>query len=112
MATVIIPTKTDGTQRYSMRVALGQISYRMELAFNTRDSSWSLILQDSSGAQLFARKLTLGAPFFSRFQDARLPYGELSLLDTSKQNLEPGLTDLGNRVLLLFKDGADIVAGV
>lgn len=110
MATVIIPTRTDGTQRYSVRTALGSGTYRIEFFWNTRDSSWSFVLSDSSGNQLFARKITLGAPIFSRFQDARLPYGEMTAVDTSGQNAEPGLTDLGTRVLLLFTDGADIAS--
>ena len=59
---------------------------------------------------LLSRKITVGTPLLGRFQGATLPYGELIAYDTSGADADPGLTDLGVRVLLTFTDGADIIA--
>lgn len=110
MATVTIPTRTDGTQHYTFRTSLGGNVYRFEFFWNARDSSWSFVMSDGTGEPLVARKVVLDTPMFSRFQDGRLPFGEMMAMDTSGQDVEPGLTDLGSRVLLTFTDGADIQA--
>lgn len=109
MDTVIVPTVTDGRQRYSLRTQLGGNVYGMEFRWNVRDSSWSFLLSDAAGDPLLSRKVVLGAVMFSRFQDVALPFGDMLVTDTSGQNLDAGLTDLGTRVLLIFRDGADIV---
>lgn len=110
MATVAIPTKTDGTQRYTLRTSLGGNAYGFEFFWNPRDSSWSFILSDSNGGEIVERKVTLGSLMLLKFADPRLPAGELCAIDTSGQDLDAGLTDLGGRVLLVFTDAADILA--
>ncbi len=110
MATVILPTRTDGAQRYSFRSMLGGVLYAFEFFWNVRDLSWSFTLSDTSGNLLLSRKITVGTPILSRFQQANLPYGEIVAYDTSGANIEPGLTELGSRVVLTFTDGADILA--
>lgn len=109
MATVIIPTVTDGRQRYSLRTSLGGKTFGFEFIWNVRDLSWSFAMSDASGDVILARKVVLTTPMLSRNQDARLPFGEMIATDTSNQDLEATLTDLGTRVLLCFTDGADIV---
>lgn len=110
MATTIIPTRSDGAQRYSLRCPLGATVYSLEFFWNARDSSWSMTISDSSGNLLLSRKITVGTALLGRFQGSTLPYGEIFAYDTSGANADPGLTDLGIRVLLTFTDGADILA--
>lgn len=110
MATIAIPTKTDGTQHYTLRTTLGGNAYGFEFFWNARDLSWSFILSDSTGGAIVQRKVTLGSFMLLKFADPRLPAGELYAIDTSNQNLDAGLTDLGGRVQLVFTDAADIVA--
>jgi len=110
MSTTIIPTRTDGAQRYSFRCPLGASIYALELFWNARDPSWSMTISDTSGNLLLSRKITVGTPLLGRFQAATLPFGEIFAYDTSGASIDPGLTDLGARVLLTFTDGADILA--
>ena len=110
MATTILPTRTDGSQRYSYRAMLGGVLFAFEFFWNVRDSSWSFTLSDTNNNLLLSRKITVGTPLLSRFQQNNLPYGELFAYDTSGSNMDPGLTDFGSRVVLTFTDGADIVA--
>lgn len=110
MATVILPTRADGVQRYSYRSMLGSVLYAFEFFWNARDSSWSFTLSDISGNLLLSRKITVGTPMLSRFQQSNLPYGEIVAYDTSGSNTDPGLTEFGSRVVLTFTDGADILA--
>lgn len=111
MSTVILPTRTDGAQRFSYRVALGSINpqtYGLEYFWNERDQSWSFTISDSAGTLLFSKKITVGTPLTWRYGNARLPKGEFLAIDTSNQDLDPGLTDFGSRVLFTFTDVADL----
>ena len=108
MATIIIPTRTDGTQLYSMRMTLGGVLYTLGLQWNDRDASWSLSITDSSGTLLLVKKITVGTPLTKNYASSALPAGEFLAVDTSGADLDPGLTDLGSRVLLTFTDAADL----
>jgi hypothetical protein len=110
VATSVLPTRTDGAQRYSFRCPLGASIYAFEFFWNSRDASWSFTLSDTTGNLLLSRKITVGAPLLNRFAGSTLPYGELIAYDTSGANQDPGVTELGTRVLLMFTDGADILA--
>ena len=110
MATIILPTRTDGTQRYSFRSTLGGTLFGFEFIWNARDSSWWMALSDSSGNLLLSKKIAVGTPLTWRYANAALPFGELLAFDTSGASVDPGLTDLGARVLLTFTDAADLIA--
>jgi hypothetical protein len=107
MATVIIPTRNDGTQRYSIRGQLGQRYYGFELRWNARDASWNFVLSDATGTVLASEKMVVGVALTVHRVDDRLPHGELIAVDSSDDDLDPGLTDLGSRVFLTFTDAAD-----
>jgi hypothetical protein len=108
VATIVIPTRTDGTQLYSMRMTLGGVGFTLGLQWNDRDASWSLAISDSSGALLLVKKVTVGTPLTKNYATATLPSGEFIAIDTSGADIDPGLTDLGSRVLLTFTDAADL----
>ena len=108
MSTVVIPTRTDGSQRYSFRAPLGATIFGFEFFWNSRDNSWSFTLSDSSGNLLLSKKITINTPLTYRYSNAALPKGEFLAFDSSGQNLEAGLKDLGSRVILTFTDAADL----
>lgn len=112
MATTVLPTRTDGAQLYSFSAPLGGTNFGFVFTWNARDSAWYLQLSDDAGNLLLAKKIALGTPMLWRHADRRLPLGELVAVDTSGSGAEPGLTDLGSRVLLTFTDAADIANGV
>jgi hypothetical protein len=108
MATTVVPMRTDGAQRYSMRLQLAGTVFAFVFIWNARDSSWSMQISDASGNLLISKKITVGTPMTWRYATATLPKGEFLALDTSGADQDPGLTDLGSRVLLTFTDAADL----
>ncbi len=113
MATLVIPTATDGSAHYTMTVELDGVTYELELLWVERSPGWYLSISLDDGTRLLScRRLVLGAFITRRFKDPRLPKGDFTLLDTTGQDIEAGLYDLGSRVLLLYTEGADWPAGV
>jgi hypothetical protein len=110
MASQLIPTLTDGTQAYTVTVRLDGVSFRFDFAWNERGGFWAFILSDAAGEQLMRRKVVVGLPLTARFVDPRLPPGDFIALDTSGQDVEAGLQDLGDRVQLVYLEAADLAA--
>lgn len=107
MATTVLPTRTDGVQRYSLKVQLGSKYFTLEFRWNARDLSWGVVIADAAGIVLTAKKIVVGIPLTVHQVDSRLPNGELIAVDTTGKDRDPGLTELGGRVLLTFTDAAD-----
>lgn len=113
MATLVIPTRSDGVPHYTFSIELDEKTYELELLWVERSAAWYLSIADSDGVPLLStRKLVLGAFITWRFKNPELPPGDFHLLDTSGQGLEAGLYDLGQRVLLFYTEGADWPAGM
>ena len=120
MATTIIPTKYDGTQRYTLRMTLGEKTFDMEFRWNARDAAWRMSLYSADGTFLGTRRLVTGsAPFFTK-ADSAFPYGSFFVLDTAPASNPqvtigwedpPGLQTLGvnKRFVLSFTDAADFL---
>jgi hypothetical protein len=107
---VILPTKTDGTERYAFSTQLDGQTFAFEFYWNERGGFWAFILSDAAGEQLMRRKVVVGLPLTARFVDPRLPPGDFIALDTSGQDVEAGLQDLGDRVQLVYLEAADLAA--
>lgn len=107
----ILPTLTDGTPWYDFTVELEGITFQFEFFWNDRESDWYFNLYDSgSNPVLMGIKVTLSVGLFGRFKGSNLPNGDLLALDTSGQDLMPGIQDLGDRVLLVYVDSTDVAS--
>lgn len=109
MAT-ILPTLTDGTQAYSFRTQLDGVTFQLDFAWNARGGCWSIMVSDAAGNLLLRRCVRVGLSLLARFRDTRLPPGDIVVVDTSGAGAEPGLTDLGGRVQLVYLTAAEIAA--
>lgn len=91
---------------------LDGVTYGLELDWNAAELFWYLTLWDSSFTTrlLAGRKLTISAQVLGRFRLAVLPPGELTLVDTTGKYLDPGLLELGQRVLLVYIPAAAVAA--
>lgn len=108
MATLTIPTRTDGAPYYSFTLLLEDVTYELEFRWVERAAAWFMAISDAGGALLLAsRRLVLGVPITMRFKNPALPPGDFYLYDSSGKDIEAGLYDLGSRVLLLYTEGAD-----
>lgn len=113
MATLVIPTRTDGAPLYSFSIGLEDATYELAFRWVDRTPAWYMTIADESGTPLLAsRKLVLGAFITRRFKNPALPPGDFYLYDSSGQDREAGLYDLGERVLLLYTEGPDWPGGV
>jgi hypothetical protein len=103
-----IPLRSD-LQHYDMQVTLDGVIYTLELRWNRREGFWymSLLLEDGTPLVL-SLKLVLDHPLGCRCRDARRPPGALIAVDTSTQHLDPGLSDLGSRVLLVYFEKVEL----
>ena len=100
-----------GVPAQEFRISLDGQLFRIAITWNERDAAWYLDLFDADGTLLLAgRKLVLGQALLARFRDARLPPGELLVLDTTSRDLEPGQQDLGGRVPLFYVEAASLPA--
>lgn len=112
MATLTIPTRTDAVPYYDFSIELDGATYQLELRWVERAASWFMSIMDADGTMLLAsRRLVLGAFIMRRFKNPALPPGDFHLVDTTGEDIEAGLYDLGARVLLLYTEGADWPAG-
>jgi hypothetical protein len=110
MTTLVLPTRQD-VPFYDFSIPLDGVTFRLEFHWNDRDSAWYFAIFDAVDEPLLSgRKVVLGIPLINRFRDPRLPAGDITAIDTTGMNTEPGLTDLGTRVHLLYTELTDIPA--
>lgn len=101
---VVIPARTD-LPDYTLTVTLGSRDYVLRLYWNARDTSWYLDVADSLGIAIVAGlRVVLNWPIMRQVQDSRRPFGDIIAIDTTDTDTEPGLTDLGSRVLLTYAE--------
>lgn len=107
----ILPTDTT-LARYTFEVTLANTNFKFGFEWNERAQFWTMDVMLPDGTPLaMGVKVCLGTSLIGRYKDARLPAGDIACLDTSGQRIEPGFSDLGNRVLVMFIPNAEIVAG-
>lgn len=107
MAIFKIPLRTDLTH-YEFSITLDGVAYLLELRWNTREEAWYLDIRLEDKTDVVTGiKVVLGFPLGRRSQHAKRPPGILLALDTSGRDIEPGISDLGGRVELLYLDKAE-----
>lgn len=99
MAIVQIPTRTD-SDNYTLTVTLEGTAYDLTLEWSYRASCWTL----SIAGVVDGLAVRVGYPLLVGVPTAGRPPGDLVAFDTAGQDLDPGLTDLGARVLLLYQE--------
>ncbi len=107
MAQFVLPVDSNDTN-YTLDVTLSGVSYTLGLYWNTRGGFWSLDFYDAAGDPIATGiKLVADWELISQFADSAMPPGFLYCVDTSGQSLDPGVSDLGSRVILVYDDGQD-----
>jgi hypothetical protein len=100
-----------GVPHYTEVFQLDGVTFTLQFDWNSRASSWYMSIYDGGGTLLAAgRRLTCDFPPLARFHDRRMPAGLITVVDTSGQQLDPGIDDLGARVVLLYFTYADVAA--
>lgn len=94
-----------GVPDQRLSVQLDGLTFQLDLVWNERAGQWFLSVADGAGALFAGHGLALRTPVFYQYRlGERAPPGELWCVDTSDQEAEPGLADLGARVVLAYQE--------
>jgi hypothetical protein len=95
----------------TLQCQLDGVTYTLQLRWNVRVQGWWLDVFDEQGTTvlLAGLRLVLGAAIGANVTGRPFP-GFFFLIDTTANNVDPGLNDLGNRILLEYVEGADVAA--
>jgi hypothetical protein len=105
---VTIPLRSD-LPFFEFEVELDEVTYGLSFKWNAAAEAWFLALKSSEDEVILAgTKVTVDWPVGSRNADPRIPPGVLVFLDTAGRQQDPGRTDLGDRVLLLYFSEAEL----
>ncbi len=106
---VILPTRFDGESRYSFNIDLDGAPFVFQFEWNDRDFGWYFNIQNGDATLLLSgRRVVLNYPLTDIYRDPRLPAGSFIAIDTSGADLEPGIKDLGDRVLLIYATADEV----
>lgn len=97
---VTIPCRPDLTH-YDMQVVLDEISYTLEFRWNTREQAWYMSLGTEAGDPIRSSiKIVVGFPIGGRLLNG--PPGRFLAFDTTNFDRNPGIKDLGDRVMFIY----------
>ncbi len=90
---------------------LDDVQYLFDVRWNERDAAWyfDLLAEDETPIR-HGIKIVLGAALGGRVAAAAFPRGVLMAADTTGAGVEPGLDDLGTRVVVYFFTLAELDA--
>lgn len=106
MAIREIPLRTD-VANSKFNLPIEGTFYTLEFRWNSRMSNWFMDIKT-----LNEESILNGIPVFTnfdligRFKNILLPEGELLFYDTSGEATDPTRYDLGERVVLFYKEAA------
>ncbi len=104
MALQQINTSTTLTD-YTQRTILDGREYVLHLRWNGRSAKWFLSVLDQDESPIVQGiKIVADFPLLESAVDDRLPPGVLLALDTTQEGRDPGLTELGDRVVLVYQE--------
>jgi len=104
----VIPTPSTESW-YSLDVTLDGTAYKLTLQWSDRERRWYFDLSTSEGERVATgRKVVADTPLLARDVGDLVPPGMLIAFDTTGEDGDPDLRELGSRVILCYIDGADI----
>ncbi|MBW2672064.1 MAG: hypothetical protein JRD89_01445 [Deltaproteobacteria bacterium] len=105
---VVIPI-TPGVPLATFSSKLDGVSYNFRLVYNGREGLFRISIATVDGAAIQAgRKIVTGFDLLRGNTHAARPPGLLMAIDTEGGDLDPGLDDLGGRVLLVYTPEAEL----
>jgi hypothetical protein len=102
----------EDAEPFDQVIQLEGSKYLFRFRWADRASAWLLSIHDDQDVELVAGQALVNTSDLLRpFNDARLPPGQLSVVDVDGLGLDAGKGDLGGRVQLFYAD-SDAVAAV
>lgn len=104
MGLLQIPTRTD-VNNYEEQVTLEEATYTFKFIWNYRGEFWSMSILDANDVEIVSGiAVRVDIDLLKYVGSSRKPPGSLVAYDTSGANEDPGLEDLGGRVILLYQE--------
>lgn len=104
----LIPTSTK-LSTYRQVTALDGVDYQLVFDFNQREGKWYFSLLNIEGNHLMTGRKVVSQWMLNALETSEdLPPGALYCLDSTAESTggaDPGLRELGQRVVLLYDDG-------
>ena len=105
---VTLPTLVD-TPSFEVECQLDGVLYVFAFRWNGRAEQWVFDLADATRDPIVSGiAVVVDFPLARRGADPRLPPGALFAVDTTNTQTDPGLVDLGRRVVLVYFTAAEL----
>lgn len=105
MTFAILPLQPD-LEEFTFRTTLKETEFRFDFYWNKRDAAWYFTLSDSQNDPIVSGvRVVIGSMLTRRCRDPRKPQGVFIAIDKDGTDIDPTLTDLGTRVVIVFTDG-------
>jgi hypothetical protein len=110
MAEYQLPLRSD-LARFDFVLSLDGVAYKFFFSWSTREACWhmSLFLEDETPIWSGIR-VVVNWPLNQRSRSALRPPGMFMAFDAEQQSVDPGLTDLGGRVQIIYFDAASVAS--
>lgn len=97
----VLPTLTDGTEAYDVRIQLEGVEYSFQFRYNLRRELWTFTIAALDGTTvLTGQSVNVGIPLNRRAVNG--PPGVLIAISETENIDPPTLLDLGDRVKLCY----------
>lgn len=111
----IIPVIRDSNgvvvPAFEITVELDGTNYNLSFRWTRRLEAWIVDIYDSVDTLLLGgHRISIGIPLYYYRGYSDIPPGFLVALDTTNQDLDPGLTDLGDRVRMIYVGPDEVLA--
>jgi hypothetical protein len=94
---------------YEQVTSLDGEDFILRFLWNERDNHWYLTIRDSAGSDIITGvKLVADIPIASHVADEDMPAGQIWTIDMTGAGADPGLRDLGARVLLAYVEESSV----
>ncbi len=96
-------------RHFEAQPVLDGVQFVLQFDWNARAAAWFMNVLDADRTQLYMGvKIVVDHPLAKRLRNSLLPAGLLTAHDTSRQRVDPGIDDLGDRVILLYFEAANL----
>ncbi len=101
-----------GMVNYRLVTTIDGVTYIFDTRWNARDAAWYFdLLEEDETPIIYGVKVVLGTYLGRRSTHSFFRGGVLAAWDTSGQDLDAGIDDLGSRVQLVHYSALEVVQG-
>ena len=106
MALIQLPLRSD-VPAFTFQTDLDGTTFTFKFRYNSRMDRWAFDIQTANEDPIISGIPVLtGTSLLKRFEDDRLPEGELFVLNKEDETASPGRNDLQENAFILYDEAA------